>query len=641
MNKMKKFASIATAVLMTACMAAPMTMSLTSSAATITIKNDLADHEYEAYQIFKGTLADGVLSNIEWGTGVDNTSDALLNAIKTISINSTTPFSACNNAEDVAKVLSDAADQVTTATKTDMEITKEFAKVVGSHLGTVTGTASTNTDGKYVISGVADGYYLVQDKSSSLNGDNDAYTRYILQVVGSAEVSPKSTKPSVEKKVYEESIATNDNSNVYGAGYNDVADYDIGDAVPFKLYGSLPSSATEYAEYSAYFYQFNDTLGTEFNAPNASDIHVYYEQGTGATATKKEIVNVLPSPLPDGKTADDYIVLENSDLVRRVDSTANKITITIENIKEVVPTIGENVGKITVEYSAVLSANAKVGYEGQVNAVNLDYSNNPNVEWTPTKGTEDHPGTPTTPGVGDGSETPETPNDKGQTPDDGVIVFTYGFDINKIIASTDTKLAGAKFAVYYETTTGEGENATVTKHYIKTDSDNKYAGDLGTAPNAETTVANANGVWESVNTANVNIVIKGLDKDKTYYIEELVAPAGYNKLTAAVPVTISSTFAGEAIYSEQDWHYSAVGNIQNGEMTALDSIKVNDGTNDVNVTNVDGDDIGTITIGNSAGSTLPGTGGIGTTLFYVGGGAMVAVAGVFLITKKRMGRKED
>ncbi|MDD6344637.1 MAG: LPXTG cell wall anchor domain-containing protein [Oscillospiraceae bacterium] len=49
----------------------------------------------------------------------------------------------------------------------------------------------------------------------------------------------------------------------------------------------------------------------------------------------------------------------------------------------------------------------------------------------------------------------------------------------------------------------------------------------------------------------------------------------------------------------------------------------------------------TAVVENKEGSTLPSTGGIGTTLFYVGGGAMVAVAGVFLITKKRMGRKED
>lgn len=626
MNKMKKFASIATAVLMTACMATPMTMSFTTSAATITINNEATGHTYEAYQIFKGTLSDGVLSNIDWGSGVDDTKTAdLLTAINDIF-----GFENCTDAVSVAKVLSDAAKNATGSTK-DMDITKEFADTVADYLASPTGTANKNTDGKYVIDGVADGYYLIQDKAGSLIDESsqpidDAYTRYIVEVAGTTTVSPKSTKPSVVKKVYEESISTD---NGYGAGYNDVADYDIGDAVPFKLYGSLPSSATEYAEYSAYFYQFNDTLGSEFTAPAVADIHVYYEQGTGDNVTKKEIVNALPSSLPDGKSESDYIVLEYSDLVRRVNG--QNITITLENIKEVVESIDDNVGKITVEYSATLNSTAKVGYEGQVNAVNLEYSNNPNVEWRPTKGTEDKPGTPTAPGAGDGSETPETPGDKGKTPDDGVIVFTYGFDINKVISSTTTKLAGAKFAVYYM----NGTN----KVYIKTDADNKYAGNLEEAPTAETEVANANGVWESAKAGN--IIIKGLDKDKTYYIEEIAAPAGYNKLAEAVPVTISSTFGNEAIYPKQNWNYSAVGNIQNGEMTALDSIKVNDGTNDINVTNDTGDDIGTVTIGNSAGSTLPGTGGIGTTLFYVGGGAMVAVAGVFLITKKRMGRKED
>ena len=638
MNKMKKFASIATAVLMTACMAAPMTMSLNASAkGSITINNSATGHTYEAYQIFKGTLDGGVLSNIEWGSGV-NTTGNILNDIKNITlVDGSTPFSDCTDAASVAKVLSNAATAAGNAT-VDMQITKDFADVVAEYL-TASPTYST-TDDTYVINNVEDGYYLVQDEANSLVDNSnsrpydDTYTRYILQVAGTTTVSPKSTKPSVEKKVYEESISTTDNG--YGAGYNDVADYDIGDAVPFKLYGSLPSSAKEYAEYSAYFYQFNDTLGQEFTAPAASDIHVYYEQGTGATAKKKEIVNVLPSPLPDGKTADDYIVLSGSDLVRRVDSTANKITITIENIKEFVTDVNTT-DKITVEYSAVLNNTAKVGYEGQVNAVNLDYSNNPNVEWTPTKGTEDKPGKPNSPG---GEDSPETPNDKGRTPDDGVIVFTYGFDIDKVIASSTDKLAGAKFAVYYETTTGEGESATTTKHYIKTDTNNKYAGDLSAAPTASTTVGNANGVW--VSNATDNIVIKGLDKDKTYYIEELAAPSGYNKLANPVEVTIASTFKNGAIYPNQKWTYSAAGNIQSDIMTALDNITINDGTNDIDVTNVSGgDDIGTITIGNSAGSTLPGTGGIGTTLFYVGGGAMVAVAGVFLITKKRMGKKED
>ncbi len=42
-----------------------------------------------------------------------------------------------------------------------------------------------------------------------------------------------------------------------------------------------------------------------------------------------------------------------------------------------------------------------------------------------------------------------------------------------------------------------------------------------------------------------------------------------------------------------------------------------------------------VQIQNKKGSTLPSTGGIGTTMFYVGGGVLVAGAGVLLITKKR------
>ena len=44
---------------------------------------------------------------------------------------------------------------------------------------------------------------------------------------------------------------------------------------------------------------------------------------------------------------------------------------------------------------------------------------------------------------------------------------------------------------------------------------------------------------------------------------------------------------------------------------------------------------------NQKGSTLPSTGGIGTTIFYVAGGILVAGAGVTLIAKKRMSKKEE
>lgn len=82
--------------------------------------------------------------------------------------------------------------------------------------------------------------------------------------------------------------------------------------------------------------------------------------------------------------------------------------------------------------------------------------------------------------------------------------------------------------------------------------------------------------------------------DGTYYLVETEAPAGYNLLTA--PVTVQVTAA-------------------------------KNGTTVVDVT---------AKVENSTGSELPSTGGMGTTLFYVIGGLMMAGAAVLLVTKKRM-----
>lgn len=93
--------------------------------------------------------------------------------------------------------------------------------------------------------------------------------------------------------------------------------------------------------------------------------------------------------------------------------------------------------------------------------------------------------------------------------------------------------------------------------------------------------------------------IQGLDSD-TYYLTEKEAPKGYNKLKAAVKITIAN----------------------DGKVT------VNDGA-----TNVD-----TVEIENKTGAEMPSTGGIGTTVFYVVGGILAVGAAVLLVTKKRMER---
>lgn len=156
----------------------------------------------------------------------------------------------------------------------------------------------------------------------------------------------------------------------------------------------------------------------------------------------------------------------------------------------------------------------------------------------------------------------------------------FGFKVFKH-AGTDktTLLAGADFRLYK--TVGE------TTYYAQFDANGLLTG--------WTTDAASTGVTMTSND-KAALVLNGLDAG-TYYLEETKAPDGYNKLTDPVTVTIT----------------------EDG--------KVNETAN------------GTVYVSNNAGATLPSTGGMGTTLFYVIGGGLMVAAVVLLVTKKRMENK--
>ena len=78
--------------------------------------------------------------------------------------------------------------------------------------------------------------------------------------------------PTVEKKVSEEDYRRDDG---YGATYNDVADWDIGDSVPFKLIGSIPDMSA----YDTYEYIFTDTLSNGLTLqPNTIKVYIAREK---------------------------------------------------------------------------------------------------------------------------------------------------------------------------------------------------------------------------------------------------------------------------------------------------------------------------------------------------------------------------
>ncbi len=119
--------------------------------------------------------------------------------------------------------------------------------------------------------------------------------------------------------------------------------------------------------------------------------------------------------------------------------------------------------------------------------------------------------------------------------------------------------------------------------------------------------------------------VTGLD-DGTYRLRKIVAPAGYNLLTADIVVIITATTA-----NGQTWN-GVPGTALTHLAVTADGVA---GTADITT------GIAAITIANNAGSTLPETGGIGTTLFYIAGAVLVLAAVVLLVTKKRMRYAEN
>lgn len=547
MKKSKRIASTAAAVLMAVSMAAATSaMSVSAAAATsytLTITDARTGHEYNAYQVFDGDVsaaeAAKSMTNVKWGNGVNG--ENLLTALKAdAKIGST--FAACSSAQDVYNALAE-----------HKELVDAFAKVVSANLNETNAASSTTATGGYEFTNLDGGYYFVKDKTVP---EADAYSKYMLKVVKNTTVSVKADQPKVEKKVYEEDYTGDE----YGTGYNDVADHFIGESVPFKLIGTLPS-AEQFAAYDSYYYEFNDTLDAGFKAPAAGDFTVKI----GDTVVTEDF-DIVIGDVPDanGKTATSISIKPKGNDIKQI--------MTDKNIDFSIAT-----PKVTVDYKAVLDDDAVIGLDGNENKVDLKFSNNPNA-------------------TGDGT------NNTGKTPEDKVIVFTYEFDTLKVdSADNNKKLQGAEFTIQ----NSEKKYASVV--------DGVFKGWLDTADDTCTLVTDENGF----------IKVKGLEGG-IYTVTETKAPTDYN--LPSQPFTVTLTAQKELT---QNWNTTASDVLKNFSGTVNNSTA----TDNANIS-VDGY-TATLTVKNTKGAELPETGGIGTKLFYVGGGALVLASAVILISKKR------
>ena len=215
--------------------------------------------------------------------------------------------------------------------------------------------------------------------------------------------------------------------------------------------------------------------------------------------------------------------------------------------------------KIEISYTATVNEKAVVGLPGNDNTSKLDYGDSSNTKTTPPSKTTTY------------------------TWDMSVLKYANG-DKNVLLENAEfVLLNGAKDKVAMVV----GGRLTGWTAVPEADADGAI-----TWPENTVLATGSDG----------KIAIAGLDSD-TYYLREVKAPDGYNKLANDVPVTITGATKG------------------------------NDGT--LTYTTVSTE------VENKSGAELPSTGGVGTTVFYVVGGLMVLLAVVLLVTRKKMSAGKD
>ena len=357
MKLFKKIAGFILAFAMILAIAMPSVVMAADAKSTITIKGATAGSEYVAYKLFDATN-DG---NGHFSYTVNSKYEEALKDV-------TNKTSGAEIVKYLDGIKNDAAD------------VREFADKVYAKVNTME-VDYTATNGSF--ESVDQGYYLI---AQTKIGTTEAYSLVMLGTAGkiTLTVKPKTGVPTFEKKIKEKNDSTGAETD-----WQDASDYDIGDAVPFKLTGTV---SDKYASYKTYYYAFHDKMDEtlEFNANSV----VVKIDGTVIDKSKY----TLNKSTTDGCT---FEVVFND----------------LKTVSSIKPK------NVTVEYTATLKGTDKLGSEGNFNKGKLEFNNNPYYE---------------------GEGKPEKP---GETPWDEVVVFTYKLIANK----TDDQgkaLAGAGFTLY-------------------------------------------------------------------------------------------------------------------------------------------------------------------------------------------------
>lgn len=482
-----------------------------------------------------------------------------------------------------------------------VEAVRDAIKESGAE-GDLVYVASTDDYNRVKLANLPYGYYVI-DEISEHDASNGQYYASSLCIVNtanpSATVNIKSDYPSIIKKILED-----DNQAAIGAnedGWNDIADYEIGQTVPFRY----QSTISDMNGYDRYYYAFHDSMDEELTFHNdKKQISITIQRGDESYVLTNEEYNVVTEA--DQLDEGDTFMIEIADIKAIVD----------REFSNTIDELGHNDYSgmtVTLTYNATLNdlAADDTGRPGFENDVRLEFSNDADSD---DKGST------------------------GYTPWDTVVCFTY--KINGLKTNNyDKELAGAKFRLYSD---AECQNEVFVKAkdgsadngYIVINRDSAGGDDHtgGTAPA---------GAVEMVSDSKGNFTIYGLDQG-TYYLKETDAPDGYRQILDPIVLTLTPTFtdqrdayiAGAGAYEDVLMDLDATAHVKtflDGKETETDTVletNIEDGSADIKIVN-------------EVGSKLPVTGST-ATLIMLGAGVVLVTgaAAANKIMKKKNASEE-
>lgn len=203
---------------------------------------------------------------------------------------------------------------------------------------------------------------------------------------------------------------------------------------------------------------------------------------------------------------------------------------------------------------------------------------------------------------GNKNETKLTYGDNQHVDAEPTKTYTWSFNIFKYFmdGTKEKALKGAKFILYRKASTG----SATEYEYAVMDANGKIQSWISGEEHATVLTSPADG----------KLTMSGL-ANGTYYLKETEAPQGYNPLENDIEIKITA---------------------ENWQTPTAPTAKIEYKTSTAEGASFAEAENGTVKVENKTGTVLPGTGGIGTTIFYVVGGGLMVAAAILLITKKRM-----